>query len=297
MEFAKSLELNSGLLKLAIQKDGRLTEATHDLLRTAGFQFESSKQRLFARCRNFPLAILFVRDDDIPEYVAEGVADLGIVGQNLVIETRQPVEELLELNYGHCSVMVAAPKESGITSVEQLAGRKVATSYPTTTQNFFQEQKIDVEIVTLSGSVEIAPTLGVASAIVDIVNTGSSLKLNDLMALTTILQSQAALVANPGALKDEQRALLIDRVLMRFRGVIAARSYKYIMMNAPRAALPEITELAAGLHAPTVLPTTDPEWVSVHIAAPEDMFWDIAERLRALNAQGILVSPIEKIFL
>jgi ATP phosphoribosyltransferase len=291
------LQLDGEQIKLAIQKEGRLTEATLQLLRTAGLQFESAKQRLFSVCRNFPLAILYVRDDDIPEYVADGVADLGIVGQNLVQETERPVEELLPLNYGHCALMVAVPRESQIQSVEQLAGCKIATSYPVTTRRFFLERGINVDITTISGSVELAPTLGVSSAIVDLVSSGSSLKLNDLIPLEQVLQSQAALIANGDVFKDEQKSLFTNRLLMRLKGVLNARSYKYIMMNAPREALPAIVDLSSGMRSPTVLPTADAEWISVHIAVAEDTFWESIEQLRELGAQGILVSPIEKLFL
>lgn len=291
------LQIDGEQIKLAVQKEGRLTEATLQLLRTAGLQFESAKQRLFSVCRNFPLAILYVRDDDIPEYVADGVADLGIVGQNLVQETERPVEELLPLNYGHCTLMVAVPRESEIQSVEQLAGCKIATSYPVSTHRFFQARGISVDITTISGSVELAPTLGVSTAIVDLVSSGSSLKLNDLVPLETVLQSQAALIANSATFQDEQKALCVNRLLMRLKGVINARSFKYIMMNAPREALPAIVELSSGMRSPTVLPTADPNWVSVHIAVAEDVFWESIEQLRELGAQGILVSPIEKLFL
>jgi ATP phosphoribosyltransferase len=219
------------------------------------------------------------------------------VGQNLVREAERPVEELLPLNYGHCTLMVAVPRESHIQSVEQLAGCKIATSYPVTTRQFFQERGINVDITTISGSVELAPTLGVSSAIVDLVSSGSSLKLNDLVPLESVLQSQAALIANTTISRDEQKALVLNRLLMRLKGVLNARSYKYIMMNAPREVLPSIVELAAGMHSPTVLPTADPDWISVHIAVAEDVFWESIEQLRALGAQGILVSPIEKLFI
>jgi ATP phosphoribosyltransferase len=291
------LQLDGEQIKLAIQKEGRLTESTLQLLRTAGLQFESAKQRLFSVCRNFPLAILYVRDDDIPEYVADGVADLGIVGQNLVQEAERPVEEVLPLNYGHCTLMVAVPRESQIKSVEQLASCKIATSYPVSTRRFFRERGINVEITTISGSVELAPTLGVSSAIVDLVSSGSSLKLNDLVPLEQVLQSQAALIANEDVFQDEQKSLLMNRLLMRLNGVLNARSFKYIMMNAPRGALPAIVNLSSGMRSPTVLPTADPDWIAVHLAVAEDVFWESIEQLRALGAQGILVSPIEKLFL
>ncbi len=291
------MELPKEQIKLAIQKEGRLTKSTLDLLHTAGLQIEAYKQRLFSTCRNFPLTLLFVRDDDIPEYVSEGVVDLGIVGKNLVVETQQVVEEVLSLNYGHCTLSVAVPRESNIDSIQQLAGRKIATSYPVTTKKFFEEHNIDVDIITISGSVEIAPALGVAAAIVDIVSTGSSLKLNDLVPLTTVLQSQSMLIANPASVQDDFKSRLIDNLLLRFRGVMNARAFKYVMMNAPAKNVPAIAELCTGLRSPTVLPTADPEWVAIHIAVPENDFWNIIEQLKDLGSQGILVSPIEKLFL
>jgi ATP phosphoribosyltransferase len=297
MKGTSALQLPEEHIKLAIQKEGRLTESTLELLHTSGLEIESYKQRLFSSCRNFPLTVLFVRDDDIPEYVSEGVVDLGIVGKNLVVETQQVVEELLLLNYGHCALTVAVPRESNFETIQQLAGRKIATSYPITTKKFFEEQHIDVEIITISGSVEITPALGVASAIVDLVSTGSSLRLNDLVPLKTVLQSQSMLIANPASLVDEEKSRLVEKLLLRFRGVMNARSFKYIMLNAPSKNVPAITELCTGLRSPTVLPTADPEWVAIHIAVPEDDFWNIIERLRSLGSQGILVSPIEKLFL
>ncbi len=290
-------KLNGENVKLAIQKEGRLTEETLNLLRTAGLHFESYKQRLFSACRNFPLDILYVRDDDIPEYVAEGVVDLGIVGRNLVVETEQPTDELLALDYGHCTLTIAVPRDSDITDLNQLAGCKVATSYPVATRRFFAERDIEVEVITISGSVEITPALGVATAIADLVSTGSSLKLNDLTPLATVFESQSLLVANRELAENERKAAIVERLLLRFRGALAAREYKYIMMNAPRAALPRIYELCPGLKSPTVLPTADPDWVAVHTVVREDVFWEVIEQLRLLGTQGILVSPIEKMFI
>ncbi|GLV57294.1 ATP phosphoribosyltransferase [Dictyobacter sp. S3.2.2.5] len=288
--------LSEDHIKLAIQKDGRLTEDTRNLLRTVGLHFESYKQRLFSICRNFPMDILYVRDDDIAEYVAEGVVDLGIVGRNLVVESDKPVTEIMSLNYGHCSLKVAVPAESGITNIEQLAGCKVATSYPVTTSRFFQERNVDVNVITISGSVEITPALGVASAIVDLVSTGSSLRLNDLVAIDNVLDSQSVIIANRDSLANDHKAAIIERLLTRCRGVIAASEYKYVMMNVPSSALEYISTIMPGLKSPTVLPTADPSWMAVHTAIREDMFWDVIEELKTLGAQGILVSSIEKMF-
>lgn len=289
-------KLNDNHLKLAIQKDGRLTEDTRNLLRTVGLHYETYKRQLFSICRNFPLDILYVRDDDIAEYVAEGVVDLGIVGRNLVVESEKPVKELLPLNYGQCSLKVAVPADSGIDSIEQLAGHKVATSYPVTTTRYFAEQGVDVNIITISGSVEITPALGISSAIVDLVSTGSSLRLNDLVPIANVLDSQSIVIGNLRSIDNPEKRLIIDRLLTRFQGVITAAEYKYVMMNVPHDALEYITTIMPGLKSPTVLPTADPEWMAVHTAIHEDMFWDVIEELKALGAQGILVSPIEKLF-
>ncbi len=284
-------------LRLAIQKEGRLTDDTLALLRSIGLEFESFRRKLFSNCRNFPLALLHTRDDDIPEYVAAGTVDLGIVGRNLLHEEGVTVEELMPLGFGYCALVVAVPKESAITSVEQLAGAKIATSYPRSAQHFFDEQRIPVEIITISGSVEVAPLLGLSSAIVDLTATGSSLVLNDLRPIHTILESEAVLAAHPAALADAAKKAQIDRLLLRIKGVLAARKYRYVMMNAPRAALPEIYQIVPGLKMPTVVPLSDPAWVAVHTAVREEVFWEVIEALRGAGASEILVSPIEKLVL
>jgi ATP phosphoribosyltransferase len=284
-------------LRLAIQKEGRLTDDTLALLRSIGLEFESFRRRLFSNCRNFPLALLHTRDDDIPEYVSAGTVDLGIVGRNLLHEEGVTVEELMPLGFGYCSLVVAVPKESAITSVEQLAGAKIATSYPRSAQRFFDAQRVPVEIITISGSVEVAPLLGLSSAIVDLTATGSSLVLNDLRPIHTILESEAVLAAHPAVLADAEKKAQIDRLLLRIKGVLAARRYRYVMMNAPRAALEEIKRIVPGLKMPTVVPLADPEWVAVHTAVREEVFWEVIEALRGAGASEILVSPIEKLVL
>jgi ATP phosphoribosyltransferase len=287
----------AGQLRLAIQKEGRLTEDTLALLRAIGLEFESFGRRLFSNCRNFPLSLLHTRDDDIPEYVDAGTVDLGIVGRNLLHEEQVTVEELLPLGFGYCSLVVAVPKDSPITRVEQLASAKIATSYPRSAQQFFQEQHIPVEIITISGSVEVAPLLGLSSAIVDLTATGSSLVLNDLRPLHTILESEAVLAANPGALADPTKEVSINRLFLRIKGVLAAKRYRYVMMNAPRSALEEIKRIVPGLKMPTVVPLADPEWVAVHSAVREEVFWEAIEALHAAGASEILVSPIEKLMM
>lgn len=286
--------LDSKKLKLAIQKEGRLTEETLEFLRKSGLEFESYKQRLFSVCRNFPLEILYVRDDDIPDYVASGTVDLGILGQNILNEERPKVKKLLNLRYGFCSLIVAAPKDSDIKDIADLKGKTIATSYPESTKKFFKENNISVEVVRISGSVEITPALGVAQAVVDLISTGSTLALNDLRILTKIYDSEAVLVANKKSLQNG-RKVLIDKLLTRFKGVLSAKDYKYVMMNAPEELLPKIRRIVPGLKSPTVVPLAKTGWISVQTVIKEEVFWETIERLKSIGVQGIIVLPIEKI--
>lgn len=286
--------LNHDYIKLAIQKDGRLTEDTLNLLRGAGLDFDSYKKKLFSTCRNFPLEILFVRDDDIPGYVSSGTVDLGIIGENLIEEYPVDIKVVEKLNYGYCTIAVAVLKESTITSVTQLENKTIATSYPKITEDFFRKLNIPINIVKISGSVEITPSLGIASAIVDIVSTGSTLALNDLRMIDTVKKSRALLIGNNDSFKDESRKEMIDKLLMRLHGVLEAEDYKYIMMNAPRKIIPEVRALLPGLKAPTIAGLADDEWVSIQTVIKEDIFWDTIEKLKKIGASGILVLPIEK---
>ncbi|GAC1520357.1 MAG: ATP phosphoribosyltransferase [Chloroflexota bacterium] len=270
-----------------------MSQSSTDLLHAVGLQFDSYRQRLFAACRNFDLELLFVRDDDIPEYVADGVADLGIVGRNLILEYGRSTTELLPLGFGYCSFVIAVPNESPVVHIEDLAHQKIATSYPNSARQFFHRHDIPVQIISISGSVELTPTLGVAQAVAELTATGSTLRLNDLREIATIYTSEAVLVANDDALEDEQKRKTIDRLCVRLKAAITAQSYKYIMMNAPRRALPEIEAITPGLKSPTVVELADPEWVAVHTAVQAEIFWDIIERLRELGASEILVTPIE----
>lgn len=287
----------SGALRLAVQKDGRLTQDTLTLLHGCGLEFDSYRNRLFAPCRNFPLSILYGRDDDIPGYVASGTVDVGIVGRNVLLERRavDRVRELMPLGFGQCRLVIAVPNEKPITSPEELRGQRVATTFPNMVSDYFTQRDIDVEIVEIAGAVEMTPALGVAEAIADLTATGSSLLLHDLRPIATVLESEAVLVANPAALADERRRATIDRLLLRIRGVQAARRFKYVMMNAPRSALGAIRAIVPGLREPTVIPLADPEWVAIHTAIEESAFWDVIERLSAAGASEILVTPIEKL--
>jgi len=288
---------NEGQLKLAVQRSGRLTDDTLKLLRSIGLEFESYGQRLFSRCRNFPLSILYGRDDDIPEYVSLGTVDLGIVGRNLVYEEGLRAEELLPLGFGYCSLIVAVLRDSPYQTPLDLARAKIATSYPNSARRYFAGLGAEPEIITLSGSVEVAPSLALADGIVELTATGSTLILNDLRSIGTILESEAVLIANPAALGDPNRRPTIDRLVMRIKAVGDARRYKYLMMNAPVSALPEIRKVVPGLKAPTIVPLADPGWVAVHTAIEEDVFWESIERLRAAGASEILVSSLEKLLL
>lgn len=294
---SNSLINGEGRLKLAVQRNGRLTEETLRLLQSIGLEFESYGQRLLSVCRNFPLSILFGRDDDIPEYVGLGTVDLGIVGRNLIFEEGVEVEELLPLGFGFCSLVLAVPRDSSYQSVEDLKDRKIATSYPQSARRYFSEIGASPEIITLSGSVEVAPGLGLADAIVELTATGSTLLLNDLRSIETVLESQAVLVANQAAMADPERRANIDRLVLRINAVRAARRYKYVMMNAPVEALPEIRKVVPGLKAPTVVPLATEGWVAVHTAIEEDEFWESIERLREAGASEILVSPLDKLLL
>ncbi len=294
---SKSIINGDDRLKLAIQRSGRLTDDTLGLLHSIGLEFESYGQRLFSHCRNFPLSILYGRDDDIPGYVGLGTVDLGIVGQNLIYEEGVQVEELATLGFGYCSLVVAVLRDSPYRKLDDIHGCKIATSYPGSAKRFFEGLGAHPEIITLSGSVEVAPSLGLADAIVELTATGSTLLLNDLRPITTIHESQAALVANVEALADPPRRENIDRLLMRINAVRAARRYKYVMMNAPESALPAIRKVIPGLKSPTIVPLAEEGWVAVHTAIEEDTFWESIERLRAAGASEILVSSLDKLLL
>lgn len=289
-------QLKSKNIKLAIQKEGRLTEETIKLLEAAGLELETYHRRLFAVCRNFPIEILFVRDDDIPDYVQSGVVDLGIVGKNLIYEEDVDVAEILKVGFGYCSLQIAVPKESPIEKIEDLNNKRIATSYPNSTKKYFREKNMKIKIIKIAGAVEITPALGVADAIVDISATGSTMLLNDLRPIATILTSEAVLVANPKSLKNGKGSN-INLLITRFKGVLSAKRYKYIMMNAPETALKKIRTIAPGLNSPTIMPLAKEGWIAIHAVIEENQFWYIAERLKELKAEGILVSPIEKMIL
>lgn len=280
-------------LKIAIQKDGRLTEESLKALRLMGLEFEVYGRRLYAACRNYPVEVLFCRDDDIPGYVKSGVADIGIVGQNILREAGVSANEIICPGFGYCKLVVAVPKESNISSIKDLHGKKIATTFPNTTKQYFNDRGIDIETVTIAGAVEITPALGVADAIADITASGSTLILNDLRPIETILETEAVFIQSAKPLTEQKKAL-VSQMITRLEAALTAKNLKYIMMNAPKESLEQIRQIAPGLDAPTVMELTKPGWLAIHAVMDENEFWRVANDLKSLGARGILVLPIEK---
>jgi len=286
---------NNGRLKIAIQKSGRLTDDSLALLRACGLEFEFQKQSLYSPCRNFDLDVLALRDDDIPEYVQDGVADLGIVGENIVREKRAQVETLAKLGYGHCRLMISVPQRSPIKTVKQLNRKRIATTYPGTLSQFLRTNGLRAEVIQLSGAVELAPTLDVADAICDIVSTGTTARVNGLRPLHEVLSSEAVLIVNRRTLRQPEKKLLIDRLSIRISGSLQARGKRYMMMNAPSAAVPRLKRIIPSLKSPTVVPLAEEGMVALHSVIAEDVFWDVMEKLKKAGASDIIVVPIETI--
>ena len=282
-------------LKIAIQKSGRLYDDSVKLLKDCGIDLKNGVNKLKAECDNFPMEIYFLRDDDIPQYVEDAVADIGIVGENVLFEKNKKAEIIEQLGFGKCRLSVAVGRSETYEGVEYLNGKKIATTYPTLVRQFLEKNKISAEIHEISGSVEIAPGIGLADAIVDLVSSGSTLFMNGLKEVETVLRSQAVLIRNERLGEDQQ--LLLEKFLFRIRAVKKARNNKYILLNAPNERLQEIIGLLPGMKSPTVLPLAEPGWSSVHSVLNENDFWDIIERLKGAGAQGILVVPIEKMII
>lgn len=279
-------------LKLAIQKSGRLHDDSIRLLKECGIDISNGVNKLKAEASNFPVEVYFLRDDDIPQYVEDAVADIGFVGENVVYEKKKKVEVVEKLGFGKCRLSIAVRRNEEYAGPQFLSGKKIATSYPGLVGNYLKEKSVQAEIHEISGSVEIAPGIGLADAICDLVSSGSTLFMNGLIEAETILQSQAVLIRNQN-LSDVKQQLL-ERLLFRIQSVKKARNNKYILLNAPNAKLEEIIALLPGMKSPTVLPLAEEGWSSVHSVLNENDFWDIIEQLKAAGAQGILVVPIEK---
>ena len=278
-------------LKIAIQKSGRLNEKSVEILKNCGLSFENYKSSLISTVTNFPLEILFLRDDDIPEYVQDGIADLGIVGENVIVEAGAEVTYLQRLGFGKCTLKIAIPNESGITDISELAGKAIATSYPVILEKYLKENKVDAEVRTISGSVEIGPGLGLSDAICDIVSTGGTLKSNGLKPFAEVMKSEAILIGKEGSdLLPE-----VQELLQRVRSVLRAKETKYVVLNVAKSNLQKIVDLLPGVKSPTVVPLFDENWVAVHSVIAEYDFWEKINSLKAAGAEGIVVMPIEKI--
>ena len=283
------------MLRIAVQSKGRLYEDTMHLLAEADIKVSASKRTLLVAAQNFPLEVLYLRDDDIPQSVATGVADIGVVGQNEFVERGEDAEVVERLGFSRCRLSLAIPKEVDYQGPQWFQGKKIATSYPNILRKYLMGQGLQAEIHVITGSVEISPGIGLADAIFDIVSSGSTLVSNNLREVEVVMESEALLIGNKH-MSQEKRDLLGD-MLFRFEAVRQAEDKKYVRMNAPKAQLEEIISVLPGLKSPTVIPLADPEWCSVHTVLEEHRFWEIIGKLKEMGAQGILVTPIEKMIL
>lgn len=281
------------MLKIAIQSKGRLNEESLALLRDAGIRTAGGSRKLLSMAEGFGMEILYLRDDDIPQGVAMGVADIGIVGLNEVAEKGQKVECVMKLGFGRCRISIAVPREVDYTSPTWLQGRRIATSYPRILASWLEREGIDAEIHEIAGSVEIAPAVGMADAIFDIVSSGGTLIQNGLREVERVFDSEAVLIATPGL--DADKLAEIDKLKFRFSSILDSRGMKYILMNIPAAVVGEAIGILPGMKSPTVLPLADGEWRSLHAVVPEDELWDKIERLKAIGAEDILVLNLENL--
>jgi ATP phosphoribosyltransferase len=280
-------------LKIAIQKSGRLNEKSVELLKNCGLTFENYKSSLISTVSNFPLEILFLRDDDIPEYVQDGIADIGIVGENVINETEVDVHYLQRLGFGKCMLKIAVPNESELKYIKDLEGKAIATSYPVILKKYLQENQVNATIRTISGSVEISPGLGLSDAICDIVSTGGTLKSNGLKPFADVLASEAILISKNGI----EHNGIIKELMQRIQSVLMAKETKYVVLNVDRSNLDTILSLLPGVKSPTVVPLAEHNWVAVHTVIQERDFWEKINKLKAAGAQGIVVMPVEKVIL
>ena len=283
------------MVRIAIQKSGRLYEDSVQLLKECGIDLRNVKDRLRTVSENFPLEVFFLRDDDIPEYVEDGVADIGIVGQNVLFEKGRVVNTVESLGFGKCRLSIAVPKTWDYTGIQHLEGKRIATSYPALVKRYLAENEVNATIHEISGSVEIAPGIGLSDAVADLVSSGGTLFMNGLKEVEVILESQAVMIAQKN-LNVEQQSIL-DRLLFRIRAVKKAKKTKYILLNAPNNQLEKIIAILPGMRSPTVLPLAQSGWSSVHSVLSEDEFWDRIEQLKEAGAEGILVVPIEKMII
>ena len=280
------------ILRIAIQKSGRLQEGSLQLLKETGLSFSNGKDQLKAQARNFPVEILFLRDDDIPQYVEDKVADAGIVGENVYIEKQKSNELIKRLDFSKCRLSIAIPRADNYEGVQSLNGKNIATSYPVIVKNFLDKHNVTAGIHEISGSVEIAPGIGLADAICDIVSTGSTLLSNGLKEVQVVMQSEAILIASPQLAKNKRQ--ILDKLLFRIEAVQSAKNSKYILLNCPNEAIEKITNLIPGMKSPTIIPLGRVGWSSLHSVVNENDFWEKIDLLKSFGAEGILVVPIEK---
>ena len=283
------------MLRIAVQSKGRLFDDTMNLLSEADIKVSSSKRTLLVQSSNFPLEVLYLRDDDIPQSVASGVADIGVVGENEFCERDEDAEIVSRLGFSKCRLSLAIPKEANYQGLEWFNGKKIATSYPNILRHHMEKNGIHTEIHVITGSVEISPGIGLADGIFDIVSSGSTLVSNNLREVEVIMQSEALLIGTKGMSNDKKE--ILKEMLFRFEAVRSAEDKKYVRMNAPKAHLQEIINVLPGLKSPTIIPLADVDWCSVHTVLDQKRFWEIIGKLKEMGAQGILVTPIEKMIL
>ena len=283
------------MLRIAVQSKGRLFDDTMNLLAEADIKVSASKRTLLVQSSNFPLEVLYLRDDDIPQSVASGVADLGVVGENEFVERGEDADIISRLGFSKCRLSLAIPKDIDYPGLEWFNGKKIATSYPGILRHFMEKHGINTEIHVITGSVEISPGIGLADGIFDIVSSGSTLVSNNLREVEIVLQSEALLIGNKEM--DAEKKATLQEMLFRFEAVRSAEDKKYVRMNAPKARLQDIINVLPGLKSPTVIPLADDEWCSVHTVLDQKRFWEIIGKLKEMGAQGILVTPIEKMIL
>ncbi len=282
-------------LRIAVQKSGRLNEDSMRILKDIGISIDNGKDQLKAAARDFPVEVFYLRNGDIPQYLKDGVVDAAIIGENVLIEKGSDIEFIERLGFSKCKVSIAVPKDSEANSLKDLSGKRIATSYPKTVQKFLKEQNIEAQLHQINGSVEIAPNIGLADGICDIVSSGSTLFKNGLKEIEVLLKSEAVLAVSP-AITDERMAIL-QKIQFRIQSVLKGRNSKYVLLNAPNNKLDAILNLLPGMRSPTVLPLAEKGWSSVHTVINKNDFWEIIDELKANGAEGILVCPIEKMVL
>ena len=283
------------MLRIAVQSKGRLFDDTMNLLSEADIKVSASKRTLLVQSTNFPIEVLYLRDDDIPQSVASGVADIGIVGENEFVERGENAQIIDRLGFSKCRLSLAIPKKIDYTGLKWFDGKKIATSYPNILRNFMKKNGINADIHVITGSVEISPGIGLADGIFDIVSSGSTLISNNLAEVEVVMKSEALLIGNWNM--DEQKHQILNEMLFRFEAVRSAQDKKYVMMNAPKDIIDAITEVLPGIKSPTIIPLADENWCSIHTVLDEKRFWEIIGKLKELGSQGILVTPIEKMIL